>query len=87
MAPEVVKQTAYTKKADIWSVGCLVIEMLTGEHPWPDLTQMQAIFRVCPLSFNWTLTDPENLIDWTNVQADDPDGYFGGCGGDAAADV
>lgn len=46
MAPEVVKQTAYTKKADIWSVGCLVVEMLTGEHPWPDLTQMQAIFRV-----------------------------------------
>lgn len=46
MAPEVVKQTAYTKKADIWSVGCLVIEMLTGSHPWPDLTQMQAIFRV-----------------------------------------
>lgn len=47
MAPEVVKQTAYTKKADIWSVGCLVVEMLTGEHPWPNLTQMQAIFRVC----------------------------------------
>ncbi|KAJ9095198.1 hypothetical protein QFC19_007653 [Naganishia cerealis] len=46
MAPEVVKQTAYTKKADIWSVGCLVIEMLTGSHPWPDLTQMQAIFRI-----------------------------------------
>lgn len=48
MAPEVVKQTAYTKKADIWSVGCLVVEMLTGEHPWPNLTQMQAIFRVSP---------------------------------------
>ncbi|KAJ9111554.1 hypothetical protein QFC20_002527 [Naganishia adeliensis] len=50
MAPEVVKQTAYTKKADIWSVGCLVIEMLTGEHPWPDLTQMQAIFRIGQMS-------------------------------------
>jgi mitogen-activated protein kinase kinase kinase len=48
MAPEVVKQTTYTKKADIWSVGCLVVEMLTGEHPWPNLTQMQAIFRVSP---------------------------------------
>ena len=46
MAPEVVKQTAYTKKADIWSVGCLVVEMLTGEHPWAQLTQMQAIFKV-----------------------------------------
>jgi mitogen-activated protein kinase kinase kinase len=47
MAPEVVKQTAYTLKADIWSVGCLVVEMFTGEHPWAQLTQMQAIFKVC----------------------------------------
>jgi mitogen-activated protein kinase kinase kinase len=46
MAPEIVKQTSYTSKADIWSVGCLVVEMLTGTHPWAELTQMQAIFRV-----------------------------------------
>jgi len=46
MAPEVVKQTSYTRKADIWSVGCLVVEMLTGEHPWAKLTQMQAIFKI-----------------------------------------
>lgn len=46
MAPEVVKQTSYTSKADIWSLGCLVVEMLTGAHPWANLTQMQAIFRV-----------------------------------------
>ncbi|KAH9952239.1 Pkinase-domain-containing protein [Amylocystis lapponica] len=46
MAPEVVKQTAYTRKADIWSIGCLVVEMLTGEHPWAQLTQMQAIFKI-----------------------------------------
>lgn len=46
MAPEVVKQTTYTRKADIWSVGCLVVEMLTGEHPWAQLSQMQAIFKV-----------------------------------------
>jgi mitogen-activated protein kinase kinase kinase len=46
MAPEVVKQSGHTRKADIWSVGCLVVEMLTGEHPWAQLTQMQAIFKV-----------------------------------------
>ncbi|KAG6814371.1 hypothetical protein H0H92_010957 [Tricholoma furcatifolium] len=46
MAPEVVKQSVHTKKADIWSVGCLVVEMLTGEHPWAQLTQMQAIFKI-----------------------------------------
>jgi len=46
MAPEVVKQCGHTRKADIWSVGCLVVEMLTGEHPWAQLTQMQAIFKI-----------------------------------------
>jgi mitogen-activated protein kinase kinase kinase len=51
MAPEVVKQTGHTRKADIWSVGCLVVEMLTGEHPWAQLTQMQAIFKVINLDF------------------------------------
>lgn len=46
MAPEVVKQTSYTAKADIWSLGCLIVEMNTGSHPWMELTQMQAIFKV-----------------------------------------
>lgn len=47
MAPEVVKQSGHTSKADIWSVGCVIVEMLTGEHPFPKASQMQAIFRVC----------------------------------------
>ncbi|KAL8294200.1 hypothetical protein RB600_000247 [Gaeumannomyces tritici] len=46
MAPEVVKQTSYTRKADIWSLGCLVVEMMTGNHPFPDCTQLQAIFKI-----------------------------------------
>ncbi|KAJ7206311.1 kinase-like domain-containing protein [Mycena pura] len=46
MAPEVVKQNGHSPKADIWSVGCLVVEMLTGEHPWSALTPMQALFKI-----------------------------------------
>jgi len=46
MAPEVVKQTSYTRKADIWSLGCLIIEMFTGNHPFPDCSQLQAIFQI-----------------------------------------
>jgi mitogen-activated protein kinase kinase kinase len=47
MAPEVVKQASQTTvKADIWSIGCLVVEMLTGEHPFAKLSQMQAFFKV-----------------------------------------
>lgn len=49
MAPEVVKQTHYTRKADIWSLGCMVVEMLTGDHPFPEYSQMQAIFQVTNL--------------------------------------
>jgi serine/threonine protein kinase len=48
MAPEVVKQTGHSSKADVWSVGCLVVEMLTGSHPWPDLNQLQAMYQVRP---------------------------------------
>ncbi|GAC75707.1 hypothetical protein PANT_18d00024 [Moesziomyces antarcticus T-34] len=46
MAPEVVKQTSYTIKADIWSLGCLVVEMISGTHPWAELNQMQALFQI-----------------------------------------
>ncbi|KAI7827364.1 kinase-like domain-containing protein [Kickxella alabastrina] len=46
MAPEVVKDTKYTIKGDVWSLGCLVIEMITGAHPFPELDQMQALFSI-----------------------------------------
>lgn len=53
MAPEVVKQIAYTKKADIWLMGALIVEMFTGSHPFPQLNHMQAIFKL------GTLVTPE----------------------------
>ena len=34
MAPEVARGKGYSAKVDIWSCGCLVLEMLTGELPW-----------------------------------------------------
>lgn len=46
MAPEVVRQTSHTTKADIWSLGCLVVEMYSGIHPWASLDQMQALFQL-----------------------------------------
>lgn len=64
MAPEVVKQTAYTKKADIWSVGCLIVEMFTGKHPFPDLSQMQAIFKI------GTHIKPQ-IPEWCTAEAKD----------------
>jgi len=62
MAPEVVRQTAYTRKADIWSLGCLVVEMLTGTHPHPNLTQMQAIFKIGGTGAEGARLDPKPSV-------------------------
>ena len=62
MAPEVVKQITHTHKADIWSVGCLVLEMISGTHPWAGLDQMQALFRI---GMSAKPTQPEEISPLT----------------------
>ncbi|KAL8639760.1 MAG: hypothetical protein Q9228_003243 [Teloschistes exilis] len=61
MAPEVVKQTSYTRKADIWSLGCLIVEMFTGTHPFPNCSQLQAIFQIGNSSAK--PTTPDNVSE------------------------
>ncbi|XP_004299967.1 PREDICTED: mitogen-activated protein kinase kinase kinase 1-like [Fragaria vesca subsp. vesca] len=48
MAPEVVnrRNRGYGLAADIWSLGCAVLEMLTRQPPYSHLEGMQALFQI-----------------------------------------
>ncbi|KAL9659899.1 hypothetical protein QQ045_024709 [Rhodiola kirilowii] len=46
MAPEVIEHRAYNHKADIFSFGILLWELLTGELPYSQLTPLQAAVGV-----------------------------------------
>lgn len=39
MAPEVVLRHGHSFAADIWSFGCVLIEMITGHPPWSDFSK------------------------------------------------
>lgn len=45
MAPEVLSESKYGRRGDIWAVGCTIIQMLTGHPPWKD-RNLQSIIQL-----------------------------------------
>ena len=44
MAPELFLQKGRGRRSDIWSLGCTLIELLTGQNPWPEASKVQQVY-------------------------------------------
>mmetsp|Transcript_13233 Transcript_13233/g.24793 ORF Transcript_13233/g.24793 Transcript_13233/m.24793 type:complete len:347 (+) Transcript_13233:937-1977(+) len=43
MAPEILKREGHGRKVDVWSLGCVLLEMATASHPWPGVTNYHTL--------------------------------------------
>ena len=68
MAPEVVRSDGqgYSAKVDIWSLGCVVLEMFAGRRPWSKEETVGAIYK---LGSNQAPPIPDDVSDSVSPEA------------------
>lgn len=46
MAPEVLNRGVYNYKADVWSLGTILFELLTGKSPFKEATNKDELKKI-----------------------------------------
>lgn len=69
MAPEVIRSQGqgYSAKVDIWSLGCVVLEMFAGRRPWSKEEMIGAIYKLG--SLNQAPPIPDDVSSAISIQA------------------
>ena len=57
LAPEMIKMTGHDEKVDIWSIGVLLFELLTGDQAWAGENVETVKYNICNLRISW----PEDM--------------------------
>lgn len=59
MAPEIIANDEYTAKADLWSIGLIIYEMVYGKHPYQD---SKSIIDLLDKIYNKTIEYDDSLV-------------------------
>ncbi|RZS19129.1 hypothetical protein BHM03_00051483 [Ensete ventricosum] len=68
MAPEVARGELPTPASDVWSLGCTVVEMVTGAHPWPNMATEDAVGALLKIGYGDEI--PELPVRLSNMGRD-----------------
>jgi serine/threonine protein kinase len=63
VAPELLGTGDITSTSDIWSVGCLIVELLTGKPPYHGLSQGQILYNLLEENESSRVPLPDEITD------------------------
>ena len=53
LAPEMINNTGHDEKVDIWCIGVLLFELMTGQQPWQGSDVQTVKYNISRLKINW----------------------------------
>ena len=53
LAPEMINNTGHDEKVDIWCIGVLLFELITGQQPWQGSDVQTVKYNISRLKINW----------------------------------
>lgn len=61
MPPESLSKNIYSVKSDIWALGVMVFEMLTGKTPWECRTEKELLEKITRVPVEVPSALPEDI--------------------------
>lgn len=67
MAPELIEEQPYDHNVDLWSLGCIIYELLVGKPPFRTTSILHLIRLIRHEPIQWPTFISENCISFLKV--------------------
>lgn len=64
MPPEALAKNVYSVKSDIWAIGVMLYEMLTGKTPWDCRTEKELLDKISRVPADIPVSFPEDVREF-----------------------